>query len=126
MFNEIWQIRDYENINIEGFKIAKINQRENRKGGGVIIYIRESLKYTNIDSPFMEGVIETAATKINGNIFVSLYRPPSGSKNDFITHLTSWIDSITGSKIYIAGDFNINYLNNEKEYYEKIEQENVE
>jgi hypothetical protein len=27
MFNEIWQVRDFENINIEGFKVASIVQR---------------------------------------------------------------------------------------------------
>jgi len=35
--SEIWQIREYENINIEGFKIAGLEQRENRKGGLTLI-----------------------------------------------------------------------------------------
>jgi len=76
MFNEIWQVRDFENINIDGFKIASIVQRENRKGGGAIIYVKSTLTFEKQDSIYIEGVIETAAIKIKDVIFVSLYRPP--------------------------------------------------
>ncbi len=34
MLNEIWQVRNYENINIMGFKLASIYQRDNQRGGG--------------------------------------------------------------------------------------------
>ncbi len=43
LFNEIWQVRDFENINIDWFEIPAIEQRDNQKGGGVIIYVRKSL-----------------------------------------------------------------------------------
>jgi hypothetical protein len=123
LFNEIWQIRDYENINIDGFKIAAIEQRENRKGGGVIIYVRKTISFIKIDSINIAGIIETAAIKINDAVIISLYRPPSGSKNEFIEQLNGWIDNLESRKVYVAGDFNINYLNEDKQLYERIEHE---
>jgi hypothetical protein len=123
MFNEIWQVRDFENINIEDFKIASIEQRNERKGGGVIIYVRESIKFEKIDSVNLVGDLESTAIKISNTLFLSIYRPPSGNKNAFVEHLISWIESHPGKKVFISGDFKINYLSDDKRFFEKIENE---
>ena len=51
LFNEIWQIKEFENINIDEFRVATLFQRENRRGGGVIIYVRENIEFKVKDSP---------------------------------------------------------------------------
>ena len=58
---------------------------------------------------------------IGNNIFVSLYRPPSGNKQQFVNELTTWIENIGNKSLYIAGDFNLNYLNQEKTHFDSIE-----
>ncbi len=100
MFNEIWQIRDFEKLKIPEYSLANIFQRENSKGGGTIIFIKNNLKYEQIESPKIEGTIETSSITIGNNIFTSLYRPPSGNKSNFTDELSSWIESI-GNKTFI-------------------------
>jgi hypothetical protein len=104
LFNEIWQIRDYENLSIPEFTIANIYQRENVKGGGVIIFVRNSLKYQKIDSPLISGVIETTAITIGNTIITSLYRAPSGNKHTFTEALTNWVETLNNKNVYVAGN----------------------
>jgi len=123
MFCEIWQVREYENLKIDNFKLATSYQRTDQRGGGVIIFVRENIKYEVINSIVVPGLIETAAVKINKILLVVLYRPPSGNKNQFIEKLIEWIESNRNDNIYIAGDYNLNYLNHERQYFEKIREE---
>jgi hypothetical protein len=121
LFNEIWQIRDYENLSKPEFTIANIYQRENVKGGGVIIFVRNSLKFQKIDSPLISGVIETTAITIGNTIITSLYKPPSGNKHAFKEALSSWVETLNNKNVYISGDFNINYLTSDKTHFDQIE-----
>jgi hypothetical protein len=121
IFNEIWQIRNFENISIPEFKIANIYQRERQKGGGVLIYIKENISYEKHEAPIVNGVVESIAISINNNIFLGLYRPPSGSKQAFMDTLINWISEQRNRNIYLAGDFNINFLNNDRNIYDSIE-----
>jgi hypothetical protein len=52
---------------------------------------------------------------------VSLYRPPAGNKNLFVEHLSNWLTNLRNYDVYIAGDFNINWLNSDREFYINIE-----
>lgn len=88
IFNEIWQIRDFENVNLPNFVTANIYQRVNQRGGGVIIYTRDNLQFDKIESPIEEGSIETTAIKLGNLIVAAIYRPPSGDKNHFVEKLT--------------------------------------
>ena len=121
LFNEIWQIKEYENINIAEFKLANLFQRTNQRGGGSVIYVRENIEFKTKESPLQEGIIETCAVEIGNTIICSLYRPPSGCKNTAIEKLIDWVETIGNKKIIIAGDWNINNLNNEKVFYNTIE-----
>ena len=76
LFCEIWQIKNFENLIIEDFKIATVYQRENCRGGGVIIFIRSSIKYESVEAIVQDGIIESAAIKIKNTIIMILYRPP--------------------------------------------------
>ncbi len=121
IFNEIWQIRDFENASITGFKIANVYQREQQRGGGVIIYIKEGYIAEKLDSPVINGVIETAAININNIIITAVYRPPGGNKIEFTESLTNWISQQLNKDIFISGDFNLNYKGNDKTYFDQIE-----
>ena len=83
LFSEIWQIKNFENLIIPEFIIANVYQREQSKGGGVIIFVRE-----------------TVSIKIANNVFTSTYRPPSGNKQVFTDELITWTESL-GNKMYI-------------------------
>ncbi len=85
LLNEIWKINDYENLILNEFKLAHIKQRSNSRGGGSAIFVRSSIKFEIINSPFIEGVLETTACKINDTVFCSLYRPPQGSNPPALT-----------------------------------------
>jgi len=121
LFNEIWQVRDFEILKIPEFNLVHSYQRTNSKGGGAIVFVKSNLKAEKIDSPIIEGIIETASVKIGNNIFTSLYRPPSGNKQRFVEELSSWIENQHNKKIYIGGDFNLNFLGSDKVHYEAIE-----
>jgi len=121
MFNEIWQIRNFENASLPGFKIANIYQRENQRGGGVIIYIRDDYEYEKIEGLVVNGICELAAISMRNSVISVIYRPPSGNRLQFRDALADWISNNHNKNIYIAGDFNLNYLGNDKAIFDSIE-----
>ena len=109
-FNEIWSIKDYENLKFNNFEVKTMKQRTNSRGGGSIIFGRANDKIDILETPFLEGIIETTGVKFNGVTFINVYRPPSGNKADFLDTLSRYIESINSDKIVVGGDFNINVL----------------
>ncbi len=122
LFNEIWQIRDFENLVIEGFVIANVYQRTENRGGGVIIFTRDTLKFEKYESPVATGIIESTSIIMNNNVITSIYRPPSGNKDQFVDKLIEWTESLGGKRVYIGGDFNLNYNSQDIVYYRIIEE----
>ena len=121
LLNEIWQIKDFENINIERFKIANLKQRSEQRGGGSMIYIQNEIEFKQKESPYLEGVIESCAIEINNTVICSLYRPPAGCKNTAIELLLDWVETLGTKDIIIAGDWNLNYLGIDRMHYNTIE-----
>jgi len=107
-FNEVWSIKNYENLIVEGYEIKAKKLRDNKRGGGTIIFGKKSIKTLEIESPYLEGCIETTCVKIGDIVFVNVYRPPSGNKEIFKNKLVEFLNSSRNSKILIGGDFNIN------------------
>jgi len=107
-FNEIWNIKDFENLNVENFEVKTVKLRNIRRGGGSIIFGRKNLQCEVLNPPFREGCIETSGIKINGVNFINIYRPPSGDRDVFFDLLGEYIETLGNSKILIGGDFNIN------------------
>jgi len=120
LFNEIWQIQSFEFIKIKNFKLANIYQRNTSRGGGVLIFIKENLSYKKIESPVVQGIIESTAILVDNLIIASIYRPPSGRKSDFTDKIIEWIESFGNKSAYIAGDYNMNSLNEDIEFYNTI------
>jgi hypothetical protein len=106
LFNEIWQVRDHEKLLLENFNLANLAQREERRGGGVLIFVRDTFKYEKIISPFISGTLEATAIIIENTIFMSIYRAPSGNKLRFVEILHDWITSQTNKELIIySGGF---------------------
>ena len=117
---ETWlKDNDYDNFDIPGYSLTKIN-RENKIGGGVCIFTKENLNIklrndinvgandTSIESLFIEVVNEKTKNIIIG----TLYRPPNNKFHDFETHLKATLSNINKQNklCYIMGDFNIDLL----------------
>ena len=109
-FNEVWSIKEYENLIVDGFEVKAVKLREATRGGGTIIFGKKDLITTVINSPFIEGCIETTGIKINDLVFLNVYRPPNGNKETFVDTLTQFLDTTRNQKIVIGGDFNLNML----------------
>ncbi len=112
--NEVWGIKDFENLEVDDFEIKAINLRKNSRGGGTLIFGKTNLETLKLETPFIEGIIETTGIKIGDVNFIQVYRPPSGSKDEFTDNLMFFLDRLGGQKIVIGGDFNLNTLVNNK------------
>ena len=64
-----------------------------------------------IETPFIEGVIETVGIKVGNLIIVNIYRPPSGNRQMFIDEMSNLLDNYNQYEIVLMGDFNINFRN---------------
>jgi len=53
-FNEIWEIKDYENLRVDNFEVKACKTRNTQRGGGTIIFGRNKIKMKNLNSPFVE------------------------------------------------------------------------
>ncbi len=54
--------------------------------------------------------METTGIKIGDIHFINVYRPPSGNKQEFVDLISAYINIISGAKLLIGGDFNLNIL----------------
>nr|CAH7768669.1 unnamed protein product [Callosobruchus chinensis] len=97
---------------IEGYSLIR-KDREVGRGGGVLIYIKDSLKYQAID---VFGNIEQLFVKINCRdynfVLGVAYKPPTVNYKYFIDSLevSFTIASTYSENILFLGDVNINFL----------------
>ena len=108
-FSEVWAVKEFENLQVPGYEIKSIKLRQDTRGGGVIIFGKKELKTETIDTPFIEGIIESTGIRVGNINIINVYRPPSGNKNEFIDQFINIMDSLRGGKVVITGDFNINF-----------------
>ena len=111
--NSLFQLEDYS------------LPHENRKycrGGGVAIFVHESLCYTKrndlcINCEAIENLsIEIRHNDSKNKIFNIVYRPPGGDLKVFENYFQSILshNSIRNKNVILAGDFNINVLDFEQ------------
>lgn len=122
---EIWTIHDEDLMKIKGYTFI-FKQRTNGTGGGVGIYIRDSIKFKLLPqfSIFIDRIIETISVELELEnkrklIITSLYRPNTHptitSTNQlelFTDHFTNLMAELSSSNkdTFILGDFNIDIL----------------
>jgi hypothetical protein len=109
-FNEIWAIKEFETLKVDGYDIKNVKTRQNSRGGGVIIFGKSSYVAHIVETPFIEGTFESVGIKVGNLVILNIYRPPSGNKEVFIDELGNLLDSLGRQDILLTGDFNINFL----------------
>lgn len=101
-------------ITIAGYKIARNDRKDGRKGGGSVIYFADHLdayersdinSHVSLEASWIDITIKSQKLLIG-----SIYRPPDSST--FLTNFASTIDRIwlRRSNIILLGDFNFNLL----------------
>ena len=101
--------------------ISKHQVRYDRKGGGVSIYIHNSLNFKVLSNLCTNSVdieslsIELSLDNKRSTFFNVLYRPLNGKIEPFETFLVKLLSSIqkANKDLYIAGNFNLNLLDHE-------------
>ena len=100
-------------IHIDGYDI--IRKDRSRNGGGVCIYLRNTINYQirhDLSPPVLEAIcIEISKPHSRPFIVVTVYRPPDSSP-DFFIHLENLLKKIDNEnkEIYILGDLNCDLL----------------
>ena len=105
---------NYENININGYSLLRVDHPNNIKRGGVCTYFKESLPL--IRRSDLSNMKEFLVTEINVNnkkcFFACLYRSPSQSHEElesFRSNLDSVLSNINDQHTVcsiVIGDFN--------------------
>ena len=120
--SETW-LKDHncDRYGIDGYN-AEHNFRPIRGGGGVSLYIKDTIEYTvRDDLRFQNNILETLFIEIDKDQFAKrqniiigvIYRPPDTDITEFNDHILRCLTQIkAGKKIaYLLGDYNINLLN---------------
>lgn len=108
-------------FNIPGFNMYT-QLRNHCKGGGIIIYVKNCLKFTRKQTKthYFENITGTLKTPYCAISVCAIYRPPSLSKQLFITELEHLIMSdCKDDCILIIGDTNIDLktISKHRDYY---------
>lgn len=107
IISETWL--DVTDINIRGFDVIR-KDRMGRRGSGVLIFIRSSLKYSLVEDILdLQGTMETCGLCVWSDLgkidIISIYRPPDSPRID----PRSWFKFFSHfkSNVLISGDFNL-------------------
>ena len=116
-------------VHLEGYDLVILDrgwlhpQTNNiKKGGGVCLYLRDSLQWNiekyeflNISNNYLEiQWIEIENKHCRNFIIANVYRPPDGNVKEFIDHLEASLNllDLTKNDIFIMGDFHLDYFDN--------------
>ena len=106
---------------IEGYN-AFHSFRSTGRGGGVSIYVRNSIPSTNIASEhFVSDYVEYSSVKIKSHnqpllYIVGIYRPPSASIDDFINFIAdNFLSRSNNIQMILCGDMNVDLISPDNE-----------
>ncbi|KAI5726683.1 hypothetical protein M8J76_006735 [Diaphorina citri] len=109
---------EMKNINLEGFSLMSCYKRDTMEGGGVAIFVRDSLlsdfeelklKTQPCDLHFEFCAVEN---KKSNSVFICVYRSnnPRSNLMTFLEKLDMLLGEVHTRNIFLMGDFNINIL----------------
>lgn len=106
-------IEDSE-VNVPGYWVARCDS-ENRNTGGVILYIRNDIKYEVILGKKLISNCWCVAVEVKDSMFKGtiavVYHSPSASDGDFIRFLEDIVDLlVVKGQCIMVGDFNIDLM----------------
>ena len=116
-------------VGIDGYEITRNdrvwsqpNCNQVKKGGGVFLYVRDTLSWNNDNVKFLDRSenfieiqwVEIVNDKSRNYIVANTYRPPDGSISDFKDYMEAALNSLDLTKfdVFIMGDFNLDYFDN--------------
>ena len=119
---ETWlSTNNSDNYGIPGYNLVSIC-RDGKRGGGVCIFIKESLSYNirtdlnvmSADAEMLFIELDKSSVNTNNSIIVGLvYRPPNTDVDQFNDKLQDTLSKINRNNnqtLYIMGDFNLDLL----------------
>ena len=121
---ETW-LRNDEVLNIHGYQPVLCN-RVNKRGGGVAVYIHNSLTFHVMDEVKVDlhkvgcealGVrMEPQAQR--SRVIVCIYRPPNTPQTqEFLICMENIVERYRGWDVYICGDFNLDMQKYQNDSY---------
>lgn len=107
------EIEDSE-MNVPGYDLVRCDS-ENRNTGGVVIYIRNNIKYEVIVREKIASNCWCVAIEMRDSMYkgviVCVYHSPSASDGDFIRFIEDIVDLlVTKGQCIMLGDFNIDLM----------------
>lgn len=117
VLTETWINEDNSQLcHIDGYQSFH-SFRSHRQGGGVSIFIRDTLSSNSELFNINNEIYETIGVKVKCNNstvnIVGIYRPPVNKVDEFIQNLENIVElhNLTNNNTIIAGDFNICLMN---------------
>lgn len=113
---EHW-LKSYETVSLEGYELASIFSRSSNLHGGSCIMVKEGTDYVELEhlkNKSKEMTLECSAIKLNKLkiIVINIYRPPNGNLEEFFIGLDDILKEAPHTyRIFLCGDFNINFAN---------------
>ena len=101
---------------LPNYSVVYQNRSHKDKGGGVCIYVHNSIKFKvrndlSSNTSDLECLsIEVEQNKSKNFVVSTMYRPPRGNINEFLSKLKTNFEACSNKPIYTFGDFNINVL----------------
>ncbi len=114
--SEIWHPHP-SHLHIDSYTCTSFT-RTGSRGGGVAIHHPSECNVIAV--PCLQHHLESVAVKSDADklVLVSVYRPPSSPNRDVTTNMLALIESLktyhSTFNVVITGDFNIDFLSNEK------------
>ena len=99
-----------ELLNIEGYNIFRNDRQQNKKGGGTLLYIKNTLASTALDLTMTlecVGVEVRLSQQMSFNV-INIYRPPDAGQ-EFYQHFDELLKSVANKESIILGDFNVDW-----------------
>ena len=113
-------------INIPGYNLLRNDRQiqhlngQNKRGGGIVVYCRNDLNFTQLTGPpftisneHIETIVTLFQEKMTKKCYIiTLYRPPNGDVENFCEQIDNLCKSLPdreNSDLIIGGDFNINF-----------------
>ena len=111
---------------ISGFNRVLAN-RENQKGGGVAIYVRDTIELVKtIDTIFVEGILESVTVQLKKSsqkyVISEFYRPPNGNMTTFVDELLKYLEVLKRQNVptIVCTDQNIDFMKQHSNYSKDV------
>ncbi|KAK4022838.1 hypothetical protein OUZ56_008284 [Daphnia magna] len=115
---ETWKIEretDLKEACPEGFKFKYQPRKDERQGGGIALFYRDSIKSSPRSRKHYETFecLETSLDVGAGRDIrlINIYRPPESNKIEFLEEFESLLSKRSKEKLFITGDLNLHVEN---------------